>query len=50
MKHSCHNVYLWIVDSDDEKAHLYFLRLNDNWRVIEKDYRKADAKNTFLNY
>ncbi|MEC2354089.1 dihydrofolate reductase [Bacillus velezensis] len=34
-------VYLTIVDSVAEKADSYFPRLNDDWRVIEKDHRKA---------
>lgn len=34
-------VYLTIVDSVAAKADSYFPRLNDDWRVIEKDHRKA---------
>ncbi|MCC9021701.1 dihydrofolate reductase [Bacillus nakamurai] len=42
-------IYLTIVDSVVEKADSYFPRLNDDWKVIEKYHKKADAKNTF-NY
>ncbi|POI16654.1 dihydrofolate reductase [Bacillus velezensis] len=42
-------VYLTIVDSVAEKADSYFPRLNDDWRVIEKDHRKAQNNTTF-NY
>ncbi|MED4798993.1 dihydrofolate reductase [Bacillus atrophaeus] len=41
--------YLAIVDSVAENADSYFPRLNDDWRVIEKDHRKADDKNA-INY
>ncbi|MCX2885853.1 dihydrofolate reductase [Bacillus velezensis] len=42
-------VYLTIVDSVVAKADSYFPRLNDDWRVIEKDHRKAE-NNTTYNY
>ncbi|QBG56541.1 dihydrofolate reductase [Bacillus amyloliquefaciens] len=42
-------VYLTIVDSVVAKADSYFPRLNDDWRVIEKDHRKAENNTTF-NY